>query len=95
MAYNDTVRSGATGKLIPCCWAECDRPGREQFSIRVVEARHGVPTGRTTIYLFCGSRHRLLYAQGHLAYGQLPKGLGNVDGHALIGRQAWKDGKLK
>ena len=85
MAYNDTVRSGVTGKLIPCCWAECDRHGREQFSIRIHEKdRFGLPTGRVTVYLFCSQRHRLFYVTGPQTYGQLPAGTANTDGHVTV-----------
>lgn len=81
------VRSGATGRIIPCCWGECDRPGYERFAIRVHESPQ-----RTTIYLFCSARHRAYYANGHVEYGQLPSGSKSTDGHVSVPAQRrWKE----
>ena len=88
-----TVTSEATGRLIPCCWAECSAPGRAEYSIRVVESKDslGRPV-KTTTYLFCCHRHRLYYANGHLDYGQLPDGLRSEGGRVTVPDQAWKKG---
>jgi hypothetical protein len=80
-----TVRSGATGRIIPCCWAECDKPGHAEYEIRIHEG-----AGRVVHYLFCSSRHRLFYAYGPTDYGQLPAGMATTDGHVRVPAQRWK-----
>jgi hypothetical protein len=80
------VRSGTTDRLIPCCWAECDRPGLEKFAIKIVES----PV-RTLVHLFCSQRHRLYYAFGPTAYGQLPAGERTTDARIVVPSQRWKD----
>ena len=83
---NGTVRSGTTDQLIPCCWAECSAPGLSQFAINVRESPY-----RTLVYLFCSDRHRLYYAFGPTAYGQLPAGSRTEGAHILVPTQRWKD----
>lgn len=86
-----TVTSPQTGRPILCCWAECDKPGRAEYSVRVIEAQSKIfGVHKRTIYLFCSNRHRELYAFGHQAYGQLPPGMATVDGHTTVPAQPWK-----
>lgn len=77
MTKNGTVRSGATGKLIPCCWTECDKVGNSRYEhreflqmIQIGSAR--IPQYR--IYLFCKERHRELWRNSVRDLGNLPTG---------------------
>ena len=71
----DWVRDPVTGDVLPCCWADCERPGHD--GIRIV--KHEGPL-RTLTYVFCSERHRQLYANSHIAYGDLPLGSRNRNG---------------
>lgn len=69
MSDYDTVRSGVTDRIIPCCWAECDRPGLKAHQLVVPENPQ-----KNLIYLFCSDRHRALYVNSHRSYGNLLSG---------------------
>jgi len=81
--------SGTTGRIIPCCWADCDRAGRTEHQIVIREA--GSPDGRVPprnlIYLFCSERHRLYYRNGPSAFGQLRSGERSTDVRVTLPRQ--------
>ena len=62
--------SGATGRNIPCCWAECDRDGDDLYEAVVWE---GSPA-RDFHYLFCCDRHRALWLHSKFSFGNLPTG---------------------
>ncbi len=63
-----TVRSGATGERILCCWSDCDRRGYHNFEHIQYEGT------RKVHYLFCCPRHRAywrdsIHSNGNLASG--------------------------
>jgi hypothetical protein len=67
------MRSGTTGRLIPCCWTECQRVGDTRWQIRVYES----PV-KTTIYLFCGERCKEYWRNSHVSMWNLPTGSKNA-----------------
>lgn len=69
------VPSGATERLIPCAWADCERHGDDLYAITVPHGRvleTSIP--RTLTYLFCSERHQELYRNSHRANGRLATG---------------------
>lgn len=63
------VRNVTTGRVLPCCWADCENDGDNRIRI---EAPHPQPrwkdptTGRQEmeVYIFCSESHRLAFAKG-------------------------------
>lgn len=63
------VRNRETGRIFPCCYADCDKAGDKRIKI---EVPHSQPrwrdrkTGRQemVIYIFCSEPHRLEFAKG-------------------------------
>ena len=77
MARHGTVRSGATGELIPCCWTECDKLGTTRYEHReFVQWLQIGPTRipQNRIYLFCSERHRAMWRHSMKSLGNLPTG---------------------
>lgn len=61
------VRNQTTGRILPCCWDDCERHGDDR--IKVVRAE-GAP-GDTTTYIFCSGRHRSMWETAHRGYGNV------------------------
>jgi len=62
------VRNVETGRVLPCNWADCERPGDDRIQISIP---HNAPRWRTLdgqceqlIYVFCSERHRAYFARG-------------------------------
>lgn len=62
------VRNVATGRVLPCCWQDCERLGDNAFRI---EVPHSQPrwrdpvTGKQemVVYVFCGDPHRRAFVK--------------------------------
>lgn len=70
-----TIRSGATGDLLMCCFNDCTRVGNDRYAHKErtgVDLSPGVPQFR--IYVFCSERHLLLWRNSHVSLGNLPTG---------------------
>lgn len=68
------VRNRLTGRVLPCCWADCEIPGDD--AIRHAEL-HDLPRfdGERLVWIFCSDRHRLFWLAAHrYGYGILPPG---------------------
>lgn len=72
------VLSFSSETWIPCCWFECDKPGYELY--KAVFHEHGKtlrcddPRSAHVDFIFCGERHRQLFAHSHVEMGKLPPG---------------------
>jgi hypothetical protein len=69
------VRNVITRRVLPCCWDDCERPGRTEYELRVPDAdSDGRP--KTLIYVFCSLGHRAFYIVSFRArlYGKLTTG---------------------
>jgi hypothetical protein len=73
------VLSHDTGLWLTCCWADCEKPGLELFKVIHHEHAKGIPCNhpRAThpAMVFCSERHKMLFVNGHINYGNLPAGL--------------------
>ena len=63
-----TVRSGATGDRMLCCWSDCTRFGFHNYEHVQREGQ------RSVHYLFCGERHRSYWRNSHRSNNNLPSG---------------------
>lgn len=61
------VRNQITGRVLPCCWSDCERDGDLRYKIVVREdspderPKAGIVNTRT--YVFCSDGHREFYVQ--------------------------------
>lgn len=63
------VRNVTTGRVLPCCYGECEKPGDDTIRVMV---DHDAPrwineqTGEREklVYIFCSDFHKGLYIQG-------------------------------
>jgi hypothetical protein len=63
------VRNVETGRILPCCYADCERAGRSNIT---VELPHNAPrwrdptTGRQEmiVYIYCSDQHRAAHWAG-------------------------------
>jgi len=79
-----TVVRNRVGKILPCCWDDCERAGHTQFEARVpaepIDETEAwmVATGQVpqpmAIYVFCSVRHKMLWVNSHRDNGNLPAG---------------------
>lgn len=63
------VRNPNTGRILPCCWSDCERHGHDEHKF-VVPGEDHIPRH----YIFCTEGHKNLYINsarnnGHLASG--------------------------
>lgn len=64
------VRNPRTGRILPCCWDDCERHGHDEHKIVVQNG-----TGPALHYIFCTAGHKHLYAWSHkLGNGHLASG---------------------
>lgn len=72
------VLSSSSGTWIRCSWFECDRAGFELYKAilhehaRTLACDH--PLSEHVNFVFCSERHKQLYRNSHLDFGQLPAG---------------------
>jgi hypothetical protein len=71
------VRNQRTGRVLPCCWAECDRDGDNRYQLVINQLTgHMQPClcaqckltqlrAQSLIYIFCGDNHRAAYVGSH------------------------------
>lgn len=63
-AYSGTkVRNVATGRVLPCNWADCEADGNVRIHISVPHEAPRFP-GEQLVYIFCSDTHRRFFAQG-------------------------------
>jgi len=57
------VRNVTTGRVLPCCWQDCERDGDNRHR---VEAPHEHPRfpGEMLAFIFCGSVHKQQFLNG-------------------------------
>lgn len=63
------VTNQITGRVLPCCWQDCTKPGDNNYR---VEVKHNQPrwkdplTGKQEmlVYIFCGQRHKEMFVVG-------------------------------
>lgn len=59
------VRNVTTGRVLPCCWADCMVNGDNRYRITVP---HDQPerrdSGDTLTYIFCSEQHKTYYLWG-------------------------------
>lgn len=65
------VRNPGTGRILPCCWDDCERNGHDEYKIIV---HNKVKTNPPLHYIFCSERHKMLYANSHYRHGFLAAG---------------------
>jgi hypothetical protein len=60
------VRNQGTGRVLPCCWEDCQEDGDDRYRVMVP---HDAPRwpGEKLIYIFCSYRHRDHYVAHVLA----------------------------
>lgn len=61
--HKQRVRNVATGRVLPCCYDDCERDGDTRHRI---EVPHEAPRfkGEKVVYIFCGESHKRMYAAG-------------------------------
>lgn len=73
----DKARSGETVWL-RCCWDDCEEQGVTLHQTKFHAHARGYPCGhelaKHVMYVFCSERHRQMFLNGHLDYGNLPLG---------------------
>lgn len=57
------VRNTQTGRVLPCCEGDCDRPGYDEIRVEVDHEQPRWP-GERRIYIFCSAEHRDMYVSG-------------------------------
>lgn len=84
MSRVQLVRNPGTGRVLPCCWDTCERPGDNRYQYRVQDGVFteadmvpplmlGMPKMFT--YIFCSPAHRAYSQNSHRDMGNLPAGL--------------------
>lgn len=72
------VLSFSSGTWIACAWFECQRPGYELYKAIFHEHARELacdsPMSEHVNFIFCSERHKQLFRNSHLTFGQLPAG---------------------
>lgn len=59
------VRNVSTGRVLPCCWSDCERAGSDRIQLQVKHERPRwrTPDGRQEmlVYIFCSDEHKEHY----------------------------------
>lgn len=61
------VRNQVTGRILPCCYLDCEKPGNAYIAIRVRHPQTDEPEFRgieALVYIFCSDLHRAYYVNG-------------------------------
>jgi hypothetical protein len=78
------VRNRETGRILPCCWDDCEKPGNARIWAEVTDGEFTdadmvpplmVGTPKTFRYIFCAERHRAYWENSQRDQGNLPAGL--------------------
>lgn len=78
------VRNPGTGRVLPCCWDDCERPGDNRVQEQVADGVFTeadlvsplmLDTPKRFTYIFCSERHRAYWRNSHRDQGNLPAGL--------------------
>jgi len=59
---NTRVRNVVTGRIFPCCWADCDRDGSTDFQVQVPHDAPRFP-GEMYVYIFCSEAHARFFVR--------------------------------
>lgn len=51
------VRNPGTGRVLPCCWDDCQRDGDDRIQIRTAHTQPRYD-GEQLVYIYCSERHR-------------------------------------
>ncbi len=62
------VRNVVSGRILPCCWEDCERHGDARHEVAEIDG------ARVSIMIFCSARHRLFYLNSSRQLGMLPPG---------------------
>lgn len=62
--------SAQEGQRILCAWDDCDRPGYDNYRVRVRELKKSVGEGYIN-YVFCCENHKRYFVNSHRRYGYL------------------------
>src|SRR5262245_44882612 len=57
------VRNVTTGRVLPCCWMDCERDGDKRHQVMIDHEQPRWP-GEQRVYIFCGSVHKQQYLNG-------------------------------
>lgn len=72
------VHSFSSGTWIRCAWFECDRAAYDLYKAiwheHARELRCDDPLSEHVHFIFCTERHKRLYQNSHVNFGQLPAG---------------------
>lgn len=84
MSAKVRVRNPGTGRVFPCCWDDCWRPGDARVKAEVTEGVFAeadmvpellVGTPKVLTYIFCSDRHKAYWVNSHRDMGNLPPGV--------------------
>lgn len=53
------VRNQMTGRVLPCCWSDCERDGYDEIQVAKDHEDPRWP-GEKRIYIFCSDAHRAM-----------------------------------
>lgn len=54
----------AEGRVLPCCWSDCERDGDLRYKAVFRDPNPERPVKSTLTYVFCSPAHRALYLAG-------------------------------